>query len=325
MTRCGSLARGAAAGAALAALLAWSPPPGATQGIPDKYPDSVLYDRPREVVPGVWSAIGATAPPSYENSGHNNNLSFVVTSDGVLVVNGGACYLLAKALHEEIRKVTDQPVKLVVNENGQGHAMLGNSYWAEQGVPIVMHADAAAEVAAHGEDILARMRGYNRDKAEGTRVVAPSETFDQRKVIRMGDTRIELVWFGPAHSPGDISVWLPDKDVIITGDMAFHERLLPIFEDTITADWLESWEKFAAMNVTHVIPGHGGPTTMTEVTKYTRDYLMYLRGKVRALLDAGGDLADSYDIDQSPFAHLDTFRELAARNAERVYREMEFE
>ena len=187
----------------------------ADQSIPDKYPESMLYDRPQEVVPGVWSAIGATAPPGYENSGHNNNLSFVITDDGVLVVNGGACYLLAKALHEEIRAITDQPVKLVVNENGQGHAMLGNSYWAEQGVPIIAHADAAAEFEAHGLDSLAGMQAYNREKAEGTTVVLPTETFEERRVIDMGGTRIELIAFGPAHSPGDISVWIPERDVII--------------------------------------------------------------------------------------------------------------
>jgi glyoxylase-like metal-dependent hydrolase (beta-lactamase superfamily II) len=297
----------------------------ASQSIPDKYTESVLYDRPREVVPGVWSSIGATGPPTYENAGHNNNLSFVVTSDGVLVVNGGACYLLASALHEEIRKVTTQPVKLVVNENGQGHAMLGNSYWAEQGVPIIMHADAAAEVVEHGLDILARMERYNKDRSKSTQVVEPTETFQDRKVIQMGDTRIELIWFGPAHSPGDISVWLPEQDLIITGDMAFHQRVLPIFEDTITSGWLESWEKFAAMKVTHIIPGHGEPTNMAEVTRYTRDYLVYLRGKVRTLLDAGGTLKDAYAIDQSPYAHLDTYNELARRNAERVFREMEFD
>ena len=169
------------------------------------------------------------------------------------------------------------------------------------------------------------MQQYNREKANGTRIVEPTETFEERKVLKLGDTRIELISFGPAHSPGDISVWLPDKDAIITGDMAFHERLLPIFEETITADWLDSWERFAALNATHVIPGHGGPTSMAEVTKYTRDYLVYLRGKVRELLDAGGSLKDSYDVDQSPYAKLHTFNELAKRNAERVYREMEFE
>jgi hypothetical protein len=53
-----------------------------------------------------------------------------VTGDGVIVVNSGASWKLAEALHDEIRAVTDQPVKLVINENGQGHSMLGNGYWA---------------------------------------------------------------------------------------------------------------------------------------------------------------------------------------------------
>ena len=86
-----------------------------------------------EVIPNVWSAIGQTGPSTYENAGHNNNLSFIVTGDGVVVINGGGGYLLAKALHDEIRRITKQPVKLLINENGQGHAMLGNSYWAKQG------------------------------------------------------------------------------------------------------------------------------------------------------------------------------------------------
>ena len=113
----------------------------------DKAPESVLYDLPQEVVPGVWSAIGATAPGTYANSGHNNNLSFVITDAGVLVVNAGDNYLLAKALHDEIKKISDQPVKFVVLENGQGHAMLGSSYWQEQGVPVIAHVDALHEIA----------------------------------------------------------------------------------------------------------------------------------------------------------------------------------
>ena len=226
----------------MALLLGTSSPASANQSIPDQYPESVLYSKPVNVVDGVWSAIGATGPSTYENSGHNNNLSFVITTDGVLVVNGGASYMLAEALHREIRALTDQPVKLVVNENGQGHAMLGNSYWAKQGVPIIAHADAAQGFEEQGEGILERMAGYNREKAQGTVVSLPDETFEGSKVITMGETRIELISFGPAHSPGDISVWLPQMDLIISGDMAFHQRLLPIFEDTETAGWLESWE-----------------------------------------------------------------------------------
>jgi len=301
-------------------------PVQASEDIADQYPGSALYSKPVEVIPHVWSAIGATAPPTYENAGHNNNLSFIVTGDGVVVINGGAAYILAKALHQEIRVITDQPVKLVIDENGQGHAMLGNSYWSEQGVPILAHVDAAHEIEERGNQILQAMKRYNRDKAEGTFVAPPTETFEDRRVIEMGDFRIEVLHLGPAHGPGDTQVWLPEQGLVIAGDMAFHERMLPIFEDTIVADWLETWETgFEALNATYVIPGHGHPTNMAQVRRYTRDYLLYLREKIGAHLENGGDLADAYYIDQSPYAHLDTFEELATRNAGRVYEQMEFE
>ena len=64
----------------------------ANENIADQYPDSLLYAKPVEFIPGVWSATGATAPPTYENAGHNNNLSFIVTGDGVVVINAGASW-----------------------------------------------------------------------------------------------------------------------------------------------------------------------------------------------------------------------------------------
>ncbi len=297
----------------------------ASQAIPDQYPQSLLYSKPVEFIPGVFSAIGATAPPGYDNSGHNNNLSFIVTGDGVIVINGSASFLLAKALHDEIKKITDQPVKLVINENGQGHAMLGNSYWFKLGVPILAHEDAAAEFEKRGYDILDRMQRFNKEKAEGTFVQGPTETMSDIKVITMGDFTIEVRWLGPAHSPGDIAVWLPKQRLVISGDMSFHERMLPIFEDTVVADWIESWKNFEALGALYVIPGHGHPTNMAQVRRYTLDYLLYLRKKIGKLIEDGGTLQDAYEIDQSPYAHLDTFKELAKRNAGRVFEQMEFE
>jgi glyoxylase-like metal-dependent hydrolase (beta-lactamase superfamily II) len=298
----------------------------ASEDIADKYPASILYDKPVEFIPGVFSAIGATAPPTYENAGHNNNLSFIVTGEGVVVVNGGAAYGLARALHDEIKAITDQPVVLVFNENGQGHAALGNNYWAEQGVPIVAHVDAAAELEEYGGSILEGMKRYNRDKAEGTVLQLPTETFEDEYIVEMGPYRIEARYLGPAHSPGDIVVWLPNQSLVISGDVAFHERMLPIFEHTYTADWLETWDnEFEPLEATYVIPGHGHPTNMAQVRRYTKDYLVYLRDRIGAHLEDGGDLADAYYVDQSAYAHLDTFEELATKNAGRVYEQMEFE
>ncbi|WP_299029698.1 MBL fold metallo-hydrolase [uncultured Sulfitobacter sp.] len=301
-------------------------PAFASEDIADQYPASVLYSKPVEVIPDVFSAIGATAPPTYENAGHNNNLSFIITGDGVVVVNGGASYQLAEALHAEIKAVTDQPVKLVLNENGQGHAMLGNSYWADLGVDIVAHVDAAAAFEDSGPGSLRAAIARVKERADKTRLAPPTITFEDSYIVEMGDMRIEARYLGPAHSPGDIVVWLPEQSMVISGDMAFHERMLPIFEDTMTADWIETWETaFEPLGATYVIPGHGHPTNMAQVRRYTRDYLVYLRKQVGTLLDEGGGLAEAYYVDQSPYANLDTFEELATKNAGRVYEQMEFE
>jgi hypothetical protein len=107
--------------------------------------------------------------------------------------------------------------------------------------------------------------------------------------------------------------------------MAFHERMLPIFDDTDTAAWLESWENFEALGALYVIPGHGHPTNMDQVRRYTKDYLVYLRARIREHLDNGGALDQAYYVDQTPYRHLDTYDELATRNAGRVFEQMEFE
>lgn len=301
-------------------------PANASEDIADQYPASLLYSKPVEIIPHVWSAIGATAPSTYENAGHNNNLSFIVTGDGVIVVNGSGAYLLAKALHDEIKKITDQRVKLVINENGQGHAMLGNSYWAEQGVPILAHEDAAHDFDDQAGEILASAKARLKDRAEGTVIQGPTETFETKHTIEMGQFKIDVLHLGPAHSPGDIQVWLPEQSLVIAGDMAFHERMPPIFDETDTKGWVETWEgPFEALGATYVVPGHGHPTNMDQVRRYTRDYLVYLRGKIAEHIENGGSLDKAYYVDQSPYAHLDTFEQLATRNAGRVFVQMEFE
>ncbi|SIO27330.1 Glyoxylase, beta-lactamase superfamily II [Rhodovulum sp. ES.010] len=310
-----------------AILLACLPAPAlASEKIADKYPQSVLYDKPFEVIPNVWSAIGATAPPTYENAGHNNNLSFLVTGDGVIVINGGANSRLAEALHAEIREVTDQPVKLVINENGQGHAMLGNSYWTERGVDVLAHVDAAEEFADYNAQILAGMQNYAKENGEGTELVEPTITFEDKYVIDMGEMHVEVLHLGPAHSPGDVQVWLPEQSLMIAGDLAFNGRMPPIFAKTCTSCWIETWETvFAPMNPTYIIPGHGYPTNLAQVEHHTMDYLKDLREKIRAHLDDGGSLDDAYYVDQSNWAFLDTYDELATKNAGVVFTEMEWE
>ncbi|MBE9537786.1 MAG: MBL fold metallo-hydrolase [Proteobacteria bacterium] len=282
-----------------------------------------------QVSDAVFSAIGVTQAPAYENFGHNNNLSFILTSVGVVVVNGGDNELLAAALHREIRQRTELPVKWIINENGQGHAFLGNSYWAGQGVSIIAHEDAIAEMNHNGRAALARMQKRNKERATETAISLPTHSFGaadgQRYILQLGDTRIELIHFGEAHSPGDISVWLPAQRILIAGDIAFHQRLLGIFPDTDVAGWIDSFQLMAALQPKTIVPGHGRPTDLATLQRYTLGYLMFLRTEIIRILEEDGDLADAYAIDQSAYADLDTFDELAAKNAGRLYQMMEMD
>ena len=250
----------------------------------------------------------------------------MIGSETVLVVNGGSNNALAKALHVEIKKVTDLPVKYVISENGQGHAVYGNHYWKSQGATLIGHTDAQHEIDERGFDGLSRMREYAKEFAEDTDLVNFDITFDEQYRVDLGNLPVIAKMYGSAHSPGDVSVLVPTEKVVLAGDMAFHVRMPPIFDDTDTALWLESFNLFAdEVSDWTIVPGHGGPTDIEAVTAGTKDYIVFLRGKVLEILDNGGSLDDAYKIDQSQYSHWHTYDELAARNAGRVFERMEFE
>jgi rhodanese-related sulfurtransferase/glyoxylase-like metal-dependent hydrolase (beta-lactamase superfamily II) len=302
--------------------------------IPDKAPQSILYDLPQQVVDGVYTAIGATQPSTYENSGHNNNLSFIIGDDAVVVFNAGGSFLIAEAMHEEIKKITDLPVKYVVLENAQGHAILGSNYWKSEGATIIAHTHTTelieqelhpAIATDESPGILERARRSLRDKAHKTRVVMPDQTFSDRTVLPVKGCHIELLYLGLSHSPDNVQLWLPEERLIITGDFAFNERMLPILHHTDVHGWLKNWPKLEALEPSVIIPGHGDVTDLATVRHYTVDYLEYLLDQVTQLIDSDGTLIEAYDIDQSQFMQWKTFRELSKLNAERLFRMLEFE
>jgi len=134
----------------------------------------------------------------------------------------------------------------------------------------ILHEDAAHEFKVRGAAILAAARRRLGDKFYGTYLVEPDVTFTVKRPIERGGVYMEALDLGPAHSPGDIMLWLPQKRVVISGDTAFHERLLPVFQETQTSESIKTWDSFEALGAKIVIPGHGGPTNMAEVTNYTK-------------------------------------------------------
>ncbi|VVM27327.1 SoxH protein, homolog [uncultured Gammaproteobacteria bacterium] len=88
----------------------------------------------------------------------------------------------------------------------------------------------------------------------------------------MGNIKIELMHIGASHSPDDIQLWLAAEKLLMSGDTAFNERMLPIFPHTDIAAWIKTWDKIEALRPEVVIPGHGAPTDLATVTKFTKDY-----------------------------------------------------
>ena len=102
--------------------------------------------------------------------------------------------------------------------------------------------------------------------------------------------------------------------------------MLGVLPISHSGNWVQVFDKLAQLDPKTIIPGHGHPTNLERARKETRDYLVYLREEVKKSLDRGDTLQDAVEtIDQSGFKHLANFDQLARRNANQVYLEMEKE
>jgi len=280
--------------------------------------------QPVQVASNVYAVVGDLAGQTYENDGLNNNLGFVVSDAGVLVINTGPSARVARALHAAIRKITAQPVKWVVNVNSQNHYWHGNGYFKSLGATILASNEADRVMREMGAQQLAANKDLLKEKADGTMLTYPTElTADQRE-LKLGKTSVQLLHFGPAHTPGDLIVWLPQQRILFSGDIVYTERLLAVIPIGNTANWLQAFDKLVALNPKTIVPGHGRPTTIEVARRDTRDYLSFLRAEAKRILDAGGSLQDAVEkVDQSRFQSLVNFDLLALRNMYQVFQEVE--
>jgi glyoxylase-like metal-dependent hydrolase (beta-lactamase superfamily II) len=89
--------------------------------------------------------------------------------------------------------------------------------------------------------------------------------------------------------------------------------------------WPNAYLAVEATGAAHIVPGHGGPTTMARARADTYDYLMNLRAQIEALLDEGGDIMAAPQVNQAAFSYLEQFDSLAGRNAQTAFQQMEWE
>ena len=279
-----------------------------------------------QVTPGVYAYIGETAGRTYENEAMNANTGFIVTKAGVVVVDSGSTYQAAKAIHQEIKKVTQQPVKYVINTGGQDHRWLGNGYFKEQGAQIIAHAKAKADMQDRAATLLAGLKTELKEKLDGTIAVYPDRLCEQKETLQLGGEEIQLLFFHGGHTPGDAVVWLPKSRTLFSGDHIYVNRLLGILPISNSKDWLASFEAIEKLKPKTIIPGHGKVCDLHKAQQQTGNYLKLLRSHMRKAIDANKDLQTAINtLDQSAYKHLDIYELLKGGNASRVYLEMETE
>jgi glyoxylase-like metal-dependent hydrolase (beta-lactamase superfamily II) len=280
----------------------------------------------QKVTDGVYALVGDIGQRSPENFGNNATFGVIVTNDGVVLVDPGGSHNGAKQIHETIRSITKQPVRVVINTGGQDHRWLGNGYFKAQGARLVASKAAVADQRARLTDQLISLNRLVGEKLmAGTEAVYAEETFDDRRELEIGGVRLVLRHTGTAHTPGDSFVWLPQKKVVFAGDIVYVERLLVVTPESRSQSWIKAFEEMAALKPEHVVPGHGPATTLARARADTYDYLVALRTQVKAFMDGGGEIYDIGKIDQSRFKHIKLFEELKGRNAQQVFQEMEWE
>jgi glyoxylase-like metal-dependent hydrolase (beta-lactamase superfamily II) len=281
---------------------------------------------PVKAAPDVYAFIGDTGMRSYENEGMNANTGFIVTKAGVVVIDSGSSYLVAKAMHDAIKKITTQPVKYVINTGGQDHRWLGNRYFKEIGAQIIASRNALADMKERGVSQLVALKSELREKFDGTQIVYPERLFDHKDILKLNGEEIQLLFFQGGHTPGDAVVWLPKSRTLFSGDHIYVDRLLGVLPFSNSKNWLVSFAEIEKLQPRVIIPGHGKICDLAKAKHDTKDYLTLLRNHMRKANNAGSDMQKAIDtLDQSAFRNLENYKLLKGGNASRVYLEMESE
>ena len=279
----------------------------------------------QKVTEGVYALVGEKTQRSPTNLANNSTHGVIITNEGVVLVDPGGSWKGAQRIHEEILKITDKPVKIVINSGGQDHRWLGNGFWKAQGAQIIASKAALEDHKNRGSLLMTMLDNLLGKELDGTEPVYADTVFEQNYSFKLGGLTFAITHAGQAHTPGDSFIWVPEKKTVFTGDIVYVERILGIGPQSHSGEWIEAFKEMAKLKATHVVPGHGRATNMAKARADTLNYLTNLREKMSAYMEADGEIIGSVNVDQSSFSYLEQFESLAKRNAQKVFSELEFE
>jgi cyclase len=216
------------------------------------------------------------------------NAGFVIGDDGVAVIDTFENPEASKQMLAEIRKLTQLPIKFVINTHYHIDHVAGNSLFQQNGAVVVAQRNVRTWI--HTENL----KFFGKDiKPEQRKMVetlgAPDAVYDTGVTLFLGSRRIDVRVF-PGHTGGDSVVFIPDANVVFTGDL-FWRNTLPNLIDATTSAWIPTLNSLIAVAPDAAyVPGHGDVGNVDDVKNF-RDYLAFLREQVGAAVrqDKSGD------------------------------------
>jgi glyoxylase-like metal-dependent hydrolase (beta-lactamase superfamily II) len=183
-----------------------------------------------------------------------NNL-IVVTTDGVLVADGQGTVANVARLVSDVAKLTAQPIRYVVVGSEHGDHRGGDSAFP-QGATFIAHPYSQANLRRQAEN----------QRPGGARVVVPTETVADKRVLVLGGTEIQVLFLGRAHTGGDLEVYLPRERVLYMSEV-FSNRVFPSMANGFPTEWLATLERAEQLPADVLVPAHGfvdGPAVLKE-------------------------------------------------------------
>lgn len=236
----------------------------------------------RELAPGVYAYIQAGGP------GRNNvavsDAGVIVGDDGVMVIDSLMAPMHAKAMVAAIRKVTDKPFRHLINTHHHGDHVYGNQYIT--GAEIIGHSYCREEVLKEvpGPATWPKQQGW-ADGTEERKILPPTTTIEHKVTYRYGKTVVEVFPMLPAHTFGDLVVYLPQHKILFVGDIGFF-YVAPFCQNAHPSNWINVVDQIVGkMDVETIVPGHG-PVGNKQQLAEMGDYLKVLKREARKRYDA---------------------------------------
>ncbi|MDZ7663548.1 MBL fold metallo-hydrolase [Thiohalophilus sp.] len=288
---------------------------------------SAMSLTPQQVDEGIYALIGPTTGRTPENLALNANYGFIVTGEGVVLIDSGASNSGAEVIERAVRSVTEQPIRWVINTGSQDHRWLGNGYFADRGATIIAlqrTVDTQRGLAGQHMASLKRVLG---DALAGTRATYAAEPLPgNRAEMKPGGVAIELHWFGDAHFPGDVSVWLPQQQILFSGDLIYVDRMLSVRPESRVTSWHQAFNGvMAAFAPKAIVPGHGNVCDVARAKRDTGEYLAWLIDNIRPAAEnwEGLEATLAQYGDAPRWAFLKNHDQLHGGNVHRSYAQFE--